>query len=138
VVETAAGPSRLLLDTHVWLWRLLDPERLSADAEMAIANRESELFLSPISTWETLVLARKGLLTLDTSAREWVLEALRRSAPTAVPLTHGIALRSEALEGLRSEDPADRFLVATALEHDLTIVTADAAMHDFASVTTLW
>jgi PIN domain nuclease of toxin-antitoxin system len=129
---------RLLLDTHVWLWRLLAPERLSADAETAIANRDSELFLSPISTWETLALARKGRLALTPSAREWVLDALRRSAPTAVPITHGIALRSEALEGLASEDPADRFLVATALEHTLAIVTADAAMHDFTSVTTLW
>lgn len=129
---------RLLLDTHIWLWRLLDPERLSADAERAIAGRGSELLLSPISTWEALVLARKGRLCLKPSPREWVLDALRRSAPTAAPLTHGIALRSESLDGFASEDPADRFLVATAMEHDLTLVTADVAMHDFPSVATLW
>jgi PIN domain nuclease of toxin-antitoxin system len=129
---------RLLLDTHVWLWRLLDPQRLSVGAEEKIASRESELFLSPISTWETLVLARKGRIALTPSPGEWVLDALRRSAPTAAPLTHGIALRSEALEGFASEDPADRFLVATALELDLTLVTADEAMHAFEPVTTLW
>ncbi len=129
---------RLLLDTHVWLWRLLDPERISAAAETGIASRQSELFLSPISTWETLVLARKGRIALTPSPSEWVLDALRRSAPTAAPLTHGIALRSEALEGFESEDPADRFLVATALELDLTLVTADDAMQAFGSVDTLW
>lgn len=129
---------RLLLDTHVWLWRLLDPQRVSADAEKAIAARDSELFLSPISTWETLVLARKGRLSLTSSPSEWVLDALRRSALTAAPLTHGIAMRSEALEGFASEDPADRFLVATALERDLTLVTADGAMHGFAPLATLW
>jgi len=129
---------RLLLDTHVWLWRLLDPERISAEAERAISDRESDLFLSPISVWETLVLARKGRLTLEPSPGEWVLDALRRSAMTAVPLTHGIAHRSEALEGFATEDPADRFLVATALEHDLTVVTADGAMRAFVPLPTLW
>lgn len=129
---------RLLLDTHIWLWRLLDPERISRKAEAALAGRDSELFLSPISTWETLVLARKGRLALEPSPREWVLDALRRSVPTAAPLTHGIALRSEELPGFDSEDPADRFLVATALEHELTLVTADAAMHAFEPVKTLW
>ena len=129
---------RLLLDTHVWLWRLLDPARISADAEALIMDPQNELFLSPISTWETLVLARKGRLDLAPSPSEWVLDALRRSAPTAAALSHGIALRSEALEGFGSEDPADRFLVATALELDLTLVTADEAMRAFAPLETLW
>lgn len=129
---------KLLLDTHVWIWRLLAPERLSADAERAVADRESTLHLSPISAWETLVLARTGRLSLTPSPTEWVLDALRRSALTAVPLSHAIALRSEALEGFGSADPADRFLVATALEHELVLVTADGAMRDFKPVQTLW
>jgi PIN domain nuclease of toxin-antitoxin system len=129
---------RLLLDTHVWLWRLLDPERISGPAEEAISDPQSELLLSPISTWETLVLARKGRIELAPSPSEWVLDALRRSAPTAAPLSHGIALRSENLDEFASEDPADRFLVATALELELALVTADGAMHEFEPVNTLW
>jgi PIN domain nuclease of toxin-antitoxin system len=129
---------KLLLDTHVWLWRTLEPERVSAPAEKAIADPDNELLLSPISTWETLVLARKGRIDLHPSPSEWVLDALRRSAPTAAPLSHGIALRSEALDGFASDDPADRFLVATALELDLHLVTADGAMHEFAPLATLW
>ena len=129
---------RLLLDTHTWVWRLLAPERLSNDAERAVADRDSTLYLSPVSTWETLVLARKGRLSLTPSPTEWVLDALRRSALNAAPLTHGIALRSEALEGFESADPADRFLVATALEHELILVTADRAMRAFPPVETLW
>ena len=128
----------LLLDTHVWLWRLLDPERLSPTAERAVADRGNSVHLSPISTWESLVLARKGRLQLEPSPVEWILEGLRRTAPTAVPLTHGIALRSENLPGFGSADPADRFLVATALEHGLTVVTADQAMRDFPPLSTIW
>ena len=129
---------RLLLDTHTWVWRLLSPERVSDVAERALADRQSRLHLSPISTWETLMLARKGRLSLAPSPSEWVLDALRRSALTTVALSHAIALRSQALDGFASADPADRFLVATALEHDLQLVTADAAMHAYDPVATVW
>jgi PIN domain nuclease of toxin-antitoxin system len=129
---------RLLLDTHAWLWRLLEPERLSRRAEKAIAANRRELFLSPVSTWETLVLARKGRLVLEPSAVAWVSTWLRRSGVAAVPLTHEIALRSEQLGRFASEDPADRFLVATALEYGLTLVTSDRAMRSFAELPTLW
>lgn len=129
---------KLLLDTHVWVWRLLDPGRLSAGAEAAIARNRGSAYLSPVSTWETLVLARKGRLTLAPSPVEWVLDALRRSMLAAVPLTHEIALRSEQLDGFASRDPSDRFLVATALEHGLTLITSDQAMRSFAPLRTLW
>lgn len=78
----------LLLDTHTWVWRLLAPERVSADAETAIADRDNDVFLSPISTWEVLLLARKGRLSLSRTATEWVLDALRRSAVRTVPLSN--------------------------------------------------
>ncbi len=122
----------------MWIWRLLAPEHLSADAERAVADAAASLHLSTVSTWETLVLARKGHLALEPTPHEWVLDALRRSAPAAVPLTHAIAMRSEALEGFPTVDPADRFIVASALEHDLVLVTADTAMHTYGPVTTLW
>lgn len=129
---------RLLLDTHVWLWRLLAPERISDAAERALSDGDAELCLSPISVWEALVLARKGRVRLDPTPAEWVLEALRRSAPAAVPLTHAIAMRSEAMTDFEAADPADRFLAATALEHDLTLVTADRALRDYQALATVW
>jgi len=129
---------RLLLDTHVWLWRLLAPERISDPAEQAIAGDGNELFLSPISVWETLVLARKGRLTLLPDPHQWVVEALRRSALRSLPLTHDVALGSERLAGLRSQDPADRFLVSTALEHQTAFITADQAIQAFAPLRTIW
>lgn len=129
---------RLLLDTHVWLWGSLDRQRLSASAERALTAEASALHLSPISTWETLMLARKGRVLLPPSPLEWVRDALRQSRLTTCPVTHAIARRSESLEGFGSADPADRFLVATALEHQLVLVTADAAMHAFEPLEVLW
>jgi len=122
---------KILLDTHIWIWRLLEPERLGGDLAEILAEPEHELYLSPISVWETLVLARKGRLALEPGPAAWVRAALRKSATTMAPFDHEVALKSEDLAGFGSSDPADRFLVATALVHDLTLATADRAMHDF-------
>lgn len=129
---------RLLLDTHVWIWKLLEPEKLSAKAARALARSENDLFLSPISVWETLVLARRGRLELAPSADRWVATALQRSGTTMAPLTHAVARKSESLGGYGSRDPADRFLVATALVEGLRLVTADRAMRRYAGLETVW
>lgn len=122
---------KILLDTHVWIWRLLEPERLSPRLADLLAEPEHRFYLSPISVWETLVLAREGRLVLEPDPAAWVRTALRKSATTMAPLDHEVAVRSEDLPGLESKDPADRFLVATALVQGLTLATADRAMHEF-------
>lgn len=128
----------LLLDTHVWLWRLLEPERVSKRAAKVLASSDNALHLSPISVWETLVLTRRGRLALEPDPAEWVRQALRNSPVAMTPITHDVAIRSESLEGFASPDPADRFLVATAIEHDLVLVTADEMMRRSNAVETLW
>ncbi|MGI8726098.1 MAG: PIN domain-containing protein [Solirubrobacterales bacterium] len=55
-----------------------------------------------------------------------------------MPLTNSIALRPAELDAFGSEGPADCFIVATAIEHDLTLLTADRAMWAFEPVTTIW
>ena len=55
---------RLLLDTHIWLWSALEPGRLSERVSRALDDPKNELWLSPISVWETLVLARKARVAL--------------------------------------------------------------------------
>ena len=125
---------RILLDTHIWVWRLLEPERLSTPLADLLADPGHQLYLSPISVWETVVLARKGRLVLEPDPAAWVHTALRKSATTMAPFDHQVALRSEDLAGFGSKDPADRFLVATALVHGLTLATADRAMHEFGAL----
>jgi PIN domain nuclease of toxin-antitoxin system len=127
----------LLVDTHIWIWRLLEPERLSEAANRLLADPENSVYLSPVSVWETLVLARKGRIKLRPNPQAWLRQALQESQTIMTPLTHEIAMRSEALEGFGASDPADRFLVATALVEDLTIVTVDRAMLAFDAVETV-
>ena len=118
---------RLLLDTHVWLWSLSDPAKLGKRVRAALTRAGNELWLSPISVWELLVLAERGRVKLDAEPRHWVTEALDRTPAEAAVLTFEIAIRSREIMGAHA-DPADRFLVATALVHGLTLVTADEAL----------
>ncbi|TMB56459.1 MAG: type II toxin-antitoxin system VapC family toxin, partial [Deltaproteobacteria bacterium] len=55
----------LLLDTHVWLWSHTEPERLTKRVTAAVTDRANDLWLSPISIWEFLLLAQRGRLRLQ-------------------------------------------------------------------------
>ena len=120
---------RLLLDTHVWLWTLTDPKRLGRRARSAIARPSNEIWLSPISVWELLVLAERGRVRLDERPALWTREALERSPAREAALTHEVALQSREMAPAHP-DPADRFIMATALVFDLTLVTADETLLD--------
>ena len=120
---------RLLLDTHIWLWSLSDPAKLGKRVKSALSAAENELWLSPISVWELLVLAERGRIRLDTEPRKWVAEAIDRTPAEEAALTFEVAIRSREIMSAHA-DPADRFLVATALVYDLTLVTADDVLID--------
>lgn len=115
---------RYLVDTHIWLWSLVAPEKLGRRVRATISSGRNEGWLSPVSVWELLVLAERGRVRLDDEPRAWVREALRRGPFQEAPLVHDVALRSREV-GLSREDPTDRFLVATALAYGLTLVTSD-------------
>jgi PIN domain nuclease of toxin-antitoxin system len=125
---------RLLLDTHIWLWSLQSRERLGKRVERELRDSNNEVWLSPISTWEVLLLNAKGRIHLHSNLEEWVARA---TAPfREAPLTHQIASAARRLS-ISSEDPADRFLAATAQVLGLTLVTADAMLLGLGDIATL-
>jgi PIN domain nuclease of toxin-antitoxin system len=115
---------KLLLDTHIWLWGLLDPERLTPVVQRALQAHDNELWLSPISVWEALILVERGRLTVKGPVSAWVEEMVQALPRREAPLTHEIAVASRQLK-LSHQDPADRDLAATAKVMELTLVTAD-------------
>ena len=117
----------LLLDTHVWIWSQLEPERLSTRARDTVTDPANTLALSPVSVWETLLLADKGRVDLAPDPWHWIRTALATRPLKEVPLTHEVALRSRSVR-LPHDDPADRFIAATAMVHGLTVVTADRSL----------
>jgi PIN domain nuclease of toxin-antitoxin system len=115
---------KLLLDTNIFLWSLLEPARLSERVAAAVADPQNELWLSPIVIWEVLMLAERGRLSLEPDAQTWVRRAFQAVPFREAPMNYEVAIQSRAID-LEHRDPADRFLAATALVYDLTLVTAD-------------
>lgn len=115
---------RLLLDTHIWLWSHLQPERLSERVARELEQERNELWLSPVSLWETLVLAEKGKVELLPDPESWVRDALRDVPMEDAALNREVAIQSRRLP-VPNRDPADRFIAATANVYGLTLVTND-------------
>jgi PIN domain nuclease of toxin-antitoxin system len=115
---------KLLLDTHIWIWSALEPSRLSQRVARAIDKAENELWLSPISVWELLMLTQRGRVQLNEDAVSWARRTVEQLQLREAPLTFDVALETSALN-LTHSDPSDRLIAASAKVFDLTLVTAD-------------
>lgn len=115
---------KLLLDTHIWLWSLLDPAKLSRRVSSALESADNELWLSPISFWEALLLEERGRVSLGVDPVAWLEKAFESPSFREAPLNRQVAVESRRVR-LSHQDPVDRFLAATAIVYELTLVTAD-------------
>jgi PIN domain nuclease of toxin-antitoxin system len=117
----------VLLDTHVVHWWSAEPRRISAPARQALEGAD-ELAVAAISWFELAWLARNERILLDVPVRSW-LDGLAAQLRT-IGVTPAIADLAVTLPSSFPRDPADRLIYATALEHDLPLVTKDRAIRD--------
>ncbi len=127
---------KFLLDTHIWLWSSLQPNRLSLRVARELDNPENELWLSPVSLWELRPLYDKGRVRLVPDALNWINESLLRLNMREAPLTFEVALAVSAVN-LPHNDPADGFIAATAKVFGLTLVTSDELLIKLADIDVL-
>ncbi|MBW2429597.1 MAG: type II toxin-antitoxin system VapC family toxin [Deltaproteobacteria bacterium] len=116
---------KLLLDTHIILWSVAEPEKLLPEIVEELENESNELWYSPISVWEIHLLAEKGHILVGSDIEKSIRDIFQKLPFTAAPINLEVALGSRQVN-LPHQDPADRFLAATAVVYDLTLVTADA------------
>jgi PIN domain nuclease of toxin-antitoxin system len=100
---------KLLLDTHVLLWSVLDPDQLSEKIRTELERPVNELWLSPITIWEVHLLAEKGRILLKPDPSAWIQHILDTIPFHEAAVTHAVALMSRQID-LAHQDPADRFL----------------------------
>lgn len=127
---------KLLLDTHILLWSVLEPERLSRRISQAVTSCENELWLSAASIWEIVLLDRKGRIELKPDVTTWVKDTIDRLKLNEAPITFEVALESGST-GLAHSDPGDRFLVASAKVFELTLITADEHLYGAPGISVL-
>jgi PIN domain nuclease of toxin-antitoxin system len=121
---------KLLLDTHIWIWSVLEPWKLSSEVAREIAQPDNALFLSP-SIWELSLLAERKRVVLNGDLGEWCKSSIQELSLEEARLTWDVVAAELPLTTLLYRDPGDRFLVATAKVFDLTLVTADQRLIEY-------
>ncbi len=126
----------IVLDTHILIWWLSNPEKLSSEAAKAIrdAGNKDKIFVSAISVWELAMLIAKGRLALTMDVRDWVYKVESMTSVHFVPVNNDIALRSVWLPGELHNDPADRIIIATAMSLNAALVTSDEKIRAYSHV----
>lgn len=121
----------MILDTHVLLWVDRNDPALGPTARSRIerAWRTSQVAVSAISFWEVAMLAERGRIVLPVPVGQWRADWLQAGL-TEIPVNGHIALQSCQLDHLH-RDPADRFIIATAMENRRTLMTADRKILDW-------
>ena len=129
----------ILLDTHVVLWLVSEPERLSKNAKAAIdeARQNGEgLAVSGFTLIELAMLYGKGRIRLGMSPESFLLEV--EAQFVVLPISARACARSLTLPASYPKDPADRVIGATALVEGMALVTADAEIRRARAVRTVW
>ena len=132
--------SVIVLDTHVLLWWLSNPEKLSLKAAEAIetAMNDRAIYVSSISSWEIAMLSARGRLELTIDVADWVAAAESLPFVYFIPVNNRIALKSVSLPDFAWPDPADRIIIATALSLRATLITRDRRILDYPHVQSRW
>jgi PIN domain nuclease of toxin-antitoxin system len=121
---------RLLLDTHIFLWRLTGDIRLLPSTESLIDDPSNSLFFSSISAFEILLKASNGKLKLPTDPATFIENGLRANQIAPLPLQMKHTYEITKLPMIH-RDPFDRLLIATAIAEGMTLVTADATLQTY-------
>jgi PIN domain nuclease of toxin-antitoxin system len=115
---------KLLLDTHIWIWSVLEPQQLSRRVTAQLDNSQNEIWLSPVSIWEAMLIHRKGRLKVAEGFTTWLTRALTITSFHEAPFTFDVAQALSTIN-LPHADPADLFLAGSAKAYGLTLVTSD-------------
>ncbi len=115
---------KLLLDTHILIWADLEPRRIAPRVRGMLERASNELWLSPVSTWEIVLLVNSGHIRIARPFEEWFAAVTTTLTLNEAPLTHEVILASREIN-LPHNDPADRLIAATSRHYGLRLVTAD-------------
>jgi PIN domain nuclease of toxin-antitoxin system len=117
--------SAVLIDTHIALWALGDPARLTAEERSLMIDPAIDRCLSPISVWEAAIKRQAGRLRAPRHLSTLLAAEFRMLEVSA------FLLEAAAELPRHHADPFDRALIAHALQDDLSMVTRNAAFADY-------
>jgi PIN domain nuclease of toxin-antitoxin system len=128
----------ILLDTHVWIWAIEEPERIPTHT-FEVVRDQDVVVASTISCWEIAMLVAKKRVKLSADPETWIRRAMQVPAFELEPLSaHAARLAGSDELDWPHGDPSDRMIVATAFDLDIPLVTADRQIQSIPGLNTLW
>ena len=121
---------RLLLDTHAFLWWVMDAKQMSDGARNAIGNPDNQVLLSPVCGWEIAIKTTLGRLDLPSPATDSMPEQLHRNGFGVLPVSMHHALEVSSLP-THHQDPFDRLLIAQSRSEGIPVISGDAAFRSY-------
>ena len=130
----------IILDTHVLVWLVSQPERLSRPAASAIrrARASDGLAIADVSVWELAFLFARGILRSHGTVENSVRNVLARSLVQVKPITPEIASLATQFPNNYPKDPVDRLIGATARAENMALVTRDENIRNSPLLKTIW
>ena len=120
---------RYLLDTCALVWLGMGGGELSAEAKRRISVASS-LCYSSISAWKLTRLQKEGKIAIPATPEDFLSDLTAEYGITSIPPTDDVVIRAARLPD-HHKDPADRIIIATALIHDLTVITGDKKFRQY-------
>lgn len=114
---------KLLLDTHIWLWWVNHTGELPT-SHCNYIEQADELYISAISCWEVAYLHHRQRIQLSIDIEQWLEDAITDSGIICLPCSRAIATFAAKLPE-HHRDPADRFIIATAVVQDCHVMSFD-------------
>jgi PIN domain nuclease of toxin-antitoxin system len=127
---------KLLLDTCTFLWIVTDDNTLTTESRKLFSDPTNDVFLSAISDWEIMLKYSLGKLPLPTPPEQFLSTQRSRHHIEALPLREEATVHLPKLPPLH-KDPFDRMLICQAIQHELTILTPDPLITQYA-IRTIW
>jgi PIN domain nuclease of toxin-antitoxin system len=126
---------KIILDTHILIWSLIEPDKLSHNVREIITTSQNSnnLYIAAITLWEIAMLAHKQRISIFKRTSEFLNSVASLDGLNIIPLNADIAAESVALQGGFTGDPADCLIIASARESAGTLITKDQKIIDWAS-----
>ncbi|GGD28379.1 type II toxin-antitoxin system VapC family toxin [Aureimonas glaciei] len=126
---------RLLIDTHILLWALLEPNRIQDRTRQLLVDRNNVVYFSAASIWELTIKASMGRTNLQATPKQ-VLAAALAADFVELPILAAVTLRVDDLP-LHHRDPFDRLLLAQAIEMSAKFCTVDRVLRRYGDLVDL-
>ena len=127
---------KILLDTHIFLWALTEPNRLGEKTKSLLRSRKNQLYFSAASSWEISIKASLGKLPLPEPPDKYISSRIASLKITPLDVKHYHTFTVYKLP-LHHRDPFDRILIATAIAENICLMSADEKFCNY-DVNLIW